>query len=461
MSRAFVIRPFGKKNDMAGRCIDFEYIHEQLICPALEATTDGGGTTGEIVDAGNIREDMFALIIEADLVLCDITIHNANVFYELGIRHALRQHGTVLIKGEPSDGTPFDLLTDRYLAYDIDAPSQKTEELINTIQSTLSFSRRTDSPIFQMVSDLPELDPERVQFVPLGFEEKVAQAYSSSDTQKLICLAREVTGERFERGGLRLIARAQSRLRDYEQAQGTWDTLRKTRPQDGEANIELARIYEQMYRVRDEGDPVLIEKSKQAIRRVLESTETPTHLRAEALQIRGRIQKTLWWQGFKDLPSIDARRRRAVNATLRSAYESYLKAFFEDLNVYYAGIAALELGVILLDLSESPEWHNAFDDDDKAEGYKNILIGKVDELRGAVSLSIEVAEKYSHWAELDRAYLLFLNAERLGRVVKAHQDAYHNISDGDGRRRQLEIFVSLGINADLAEQTISVLPHDR
>jgi hypothetical protein len=30
---------------------------------------------------------MFGLILEADLVVCDITVHNANVFYELGIRH--------------------------------------------------------------------------------------------------------------------------------------------------------------------------------------------------------------------------------------------------------------------------------------------------------------------------------------------------------------------------------------
>ena len=42
----------------------------------------------QVADAGNIRADMFALIIEADLVICDITVHNANVFYELGIRHA-------------------------------------------------------------------------------------------------------------------------------------------------------------------------------------------------------------------------------------------------------------------------------------------------------------------------------------------------------------------------------------
>jgi len=118
MARAFVIRPFDKKKDSAGKELDFERVHNELIGPSLEATRLSGSTTGEIVEAGNIREDMFSLILEADLVICDITVHNANVFYELGIRHALRKRRTVLIKGEPAaDSTPFDVLTDRYLSY--------------------------------------------------------------------------------------------------------------------------------------------------------------------------------------------------------------------------------------------------------------------------------------------------------------------------------------------------------
>src|SRR5215204_2291235 len=123
MARAFVIRPFDKKKDGSGKELDFEWVHDELIGPALEVTNLGGGTTGEIVEAGNIREDMFALILEADVVVCDITVHNANVFYEVGIRHALRKKHTLMIKGAPTaDPTPFDLLTDRYLPYHVDKP---------------------------------------------------------------------------------------------------------------------------------------------------------------------------------------------------------------------------------------------------------------------------------------------------------------------------------------------------
>ena len=55
MARAFVIRPFDKKEDSSGKKIDFEKTHSELIGPALEAAGLGGSTTGEIIDAGNDR----------------------------------------------------------------------------------------------------------------------------------------------------------------------------------------------------------------------------------------------------------------------------------------------------------------------------------------------------------------------------------------------------------------------
>ena len=88
--RVFVIRPFGTKEG-----IDFDRVDEVLIQPALrklETREDpiSGGTTGLISRQGNIREDMFRMIVASDLVIADVSIHNANAFYELGIRHALR-----------------------------------------------------------------------------------------------------------------------------------------------------------------------------------------------------------------------------------------------------------------------------------------------------------------------------------------------------------------------------------
>src|SRR5262245_44111361 len=208
--RAFIIRPFGIKKDSAGGTIDFDYVHAELIGPALESAGLVGGTTGEIIDAGNIREDMFSLIIEADLIICDVTHHNANVFYELGIRHALRRKRTVLIKGRPvADSTPFDILTERYVAYDVSKPAAASAALPAAIKATLASDRETDSPVFKMLPDLREVDPATIQAVPTDFGEDVARARAAASVGWLRLLASEAAGMRFQWKALRILAQAQ------------------------------------------------------------------------------------------------------------------------------------------------------------------------------------------------------------------------------------------------------------
>ena len=73
----FVVRPFGTKND-----IDFDKVHRELIAPAMARLGLQGDTTEPIARAGNIRADMFELLAKADIVIADISIDNANVFYE-------------------------------------------------------------------------------------------------------------------------------------------------------------------------------------------------------------------------------------------------------------------------------------------------------------------------------------------------------------------------------------------
>src|SRR6185295_17259624 len=96
--RAFIVRPFGKKEDLKKNVINFDEIEAKLISPALDRLGVTGRTTGEIVSQGNIRTDMFELLLTADLVVADVSIHNANVFYELGIRHSLRDRHTFMLR---------------------------------------------------------------------------------------------------------------------------------------------------------------------------------------------------------------------------------------------------------------------------------------------------------------------------------------------------------------------------
>ncbi len=464
MARAFVIRPFGPKKDSSGTEIDFDRVHQELIGPALKAAELSGETTGEIVDAGNIREDMFALIFEADLVICDITILNANVFYELGIRHALRKKSTVLIKGQPTkDNTPFDLLTDRYLPYDIGNPAATKDKLIKTISASLKSQRETDSPIFQMLPTLPEADPSKVQTVPVDFKEEVDRARKAKSKGWLRLLSEEVRTRRFQWGGLKLVATAQWDLKDWAGARESWETIRETHPDDIDANLALANINERLY--REEARSELMEASDQAIKRVLDSKEASRKVRVEALALGGRNKKTQWRLHFDHLESTEERRAAAMNRELIHSYEDYRKAFFQDLNHFYSGLAALQMGTILQDLSKEKAWPDAFDSDSAANFYKRRLAEEVGTLQCLVPASVGAElQRMSHddpdrfWGEISAADVLFLTVEgREQRVVTAYYDAIplDKPFAWDAARGQLDLFAALGVKAELARKVIN------
>ncbi|WP_367185915.1 tetratricopeptide repeat-containing protein, partial [Mesorhizobium escarrei] len=405
---------------------------------------------------------MFGLILEADLVVCDITVHNANVFYELGIRHALRKKGTILIRGAPvADATPFDILTDRYLEYSVDDPGSKLDELTEVIRATLASSRETDSPIFKMLPTLPEVDPAAVHVLPTDFTDEVARAKAAKSAGWLRLLASEVTGQRFQWPALRLIGRAQWELADYVGARRTWLRVREAVPKDLDANFALANLLERQYRGEKRAE--LLEASNQAIATVLANERSTAAQRAEALALYGRNLKTIWRLDFEALGSVADRRAKATNRNLTSSYEAYRKAYFVDLNHFYSGLAALQMGVIGQELANDPTWEDAFEDSEQAAAYKTELGRQVEALRSSVRIAINAAidrlgreGKDQVWANISRADLLFLTEERDQRVVQAYRDAVPKTDAfaWDSAKGQLELFAGLRIRAERADRII-------
>src|SRR2546423_8066774 len=154
--RAFIIRPFGTKND-----INFDDVEAKLIDPALNRLSVPGRPTMEIRRQGNIRLDIFQRLPTADLVIADVSIHNANVYYELGVRHALRPRTTILIRAR-GDDVPFDLRTDRYLEYSADDPGGARELLAAAIRESV-VADNVDSPVFAMLPALRPTDPDELR----------------------------------------------------------------------------------------------------------------------------------------------------------------------------------------------------------------------------------------------------------------------------------------------------------
>src|SRR5512147_53725 len=116
---AFVIMPFGKKKGGDGSLYDFNAIYSQLIKPALEAAGFEAFRADEEEASGDILTDMFQELLLADLAIADLSIDNANVFYELGIRHAFRKRGVVHIQAGRAY-MPFDIFNVRTLPYHCD-----------------------------------------------------------------------------------------------------------------------------------------------------------------------------------------------------------------------------------------------------------------------------------------------------------------------------------------------------
>lgn len=108
--KCFVVMPFGDKTDPSGRVIPFDEVYAQLIKPALETKTLGISCIrcDEIAKPGWIHQRMFEHVFECDFVVVDISFHNPNVFYELGVRHALARSTTILIR-EKGTTVPFNL----------------------------------------------------------------------------------------------------------------------------------------------------------------------------------------------------------------------------------------------------------------------------------------------------------------------------------------------------------------
>jgi len=456
--RVFVVRPFGTKTDSAGKAIDFDRTHRELIAPALSELGWSGDTTVEIIDSGNIRDDMFRLLVEADVVICDITIHNANVFYELGIRHALRKRATFLVRGGPvSDKDVFDLLTDRYLWYPVDDPGSKREELIKGLKATALSERSTDSPVFALVPELDEANFLEIQVVPESLREEIQRATAAASPGWLRLLADDVHGMRFELAAQRLIGKAQWTLKDYGGSLDTWTRVLDVYPNDIEANLAVSNLHERMSRRTRSQEALLL--SDQALERVLSHDDLSTAARAEALALRGRNLKTRFLWELEDTPDADvpARRTIAMGTLLRRSLEAYMEAFRCELNAYYPGVVAFQLATLVADLAQDAEWPEHFDTDDDAEDYAEEVVEWLAQLRGGVALALDAASKDDPWAASSRADFLFLTQDNDRRIARAYTRSITNPFQHDSVVRQLELFASLGVKQDVANKVIAAL----
>ena len=133
----FIDMPFGKKKDTSsGLEIDFNHIYQNAIKPAIESVNLNPIRSDEEKMGGIIHQSMFARLLSSEYVVANLTTANANVFYELGIRHAAKPFTTILIQGKLHP-PPFDIGNNSIIMYDIEKDGKLNSKTIEFLKKVI------------------------------------------------------------------------------------------------------------------------------------------------------------------------------------------------------------------------------------------------------------------------------------------------------------------------------------
>ncbi len=160
--KCFVVMGFGTKTDFQQqKSYDLDKSYRIIIRKAVEEAGLECIRADDIIHSGIIDKPMYELLLGADVVVADLSTSNANAIYELGIRHALRPHTTIVI-AEKNFKFPFDishLLIRPYnhLGEGIDAEDAEAarDSLKKAIQELVD-KAESDSPVYTFLPNLCE-----------------------------------------------------------------------------------------------------------------------------------------------------------------------------------------------------------------------------------------------------------------------------------------------------------------
>ena len=192
--------------------VEWTWIFENVFKPAVE----GAGLDYECrrskATRGNIVGAILQDLNDSYVILADLTDRNANVFYELGVRHSLKDRS--ILVAQKGDDIPFDLRAYAYHIYD-----WKTE----------GGRKRLASTILQLLTDIDE-NPERPDNPVSDFLRPRSQVKTEFEpvttTPSEVAVAKPLAGPSAE--GL-------------DATEFVQDLIRRGRPQDAKTILRLTR----------------------------------------------------------------------------------------------------------------------------------------------------------------------------------------------------------------------------
>jgi hypothetical protein len=334
----FVLMPFGEKPAGRGATIDFDRVYHELIRPAVEAADLEPIRADEEQAGGVIHKPMFERLLLCEYAVADLTTANANVFYELGVRHAAKERSTVLIFAEGIERLPFDVGLLRGLPYRLGPdgaaanPGKDGRALTRRLVEARSSGR--DSPLWQLVENYPEVAHEKTDV----FRRQVEYA---AGVKRRLAAARK--------GGtdaVRAVERDIGRFADAEagvlidlmlsyRATKAWEEVERVAATMPMPLAETAMVREQLAMALNR-----VGHGHEAAE-ILERLIAERGPSSETYGILGRVLKDRW-EAAEDGP--------LARGLLRKAIDAYRRGFEADWRDAYPGVNA----VTLMELAEPP-----------------------------------------------------------------------------------------------------------
>ena len=452
--------PFGKKKGPDDRWIDFNSIYQDLIKPALiEAGFEPFRADEESV-SGDILTDMFQELLLADLVIADLSIDNANVFYELGVRHALRKRGLIHIQSGRGY-LPFDIFNVRTLPYHCDENGQPDRQYLEKDKQAIakmaratweSDHHRIHSPIFNLLDGLEEPDRRSLQ-TPLAigywdeynnWRKRVVIAQRQDRIGDVLLLIEEVSNPLIKCEAIAEAGKALRNLGNYQLALQQYRNGLTMQPKNAEFRREEAFHLSRLKRY----DEAVVQ---------LESLLRDEPANIDAISYLARIYKEMWKERWVGICNEAERLQTADESAhlLQKAIETYLQAYRLDQNHYYSGINALTLSAVFKYLAR-----HGRDGDPEEKAIKEQLPA----LSGAVKFSLESAaikDNKDVWVFLSLGDLAICTAGNPQQVARAYKRALNRLWNNKfallSTLEQLKLLESLNFRLEYVKSGLDVL----
>jgi hypothetical protein len=337
----FVLMPSGRQRMGAGFAVDFGSVYRDLVAPALRATRLDSIRGNERTGGQLFHTTTFEQLLLCEYAVVDLTIANASVFSQLGVRHALRPGTTILIFAHGSQ-LPFDAGALGAISYDVagDGSLKDMRRVKTALMAQLKKAKggKRGLSLFYFLENYTDIAHTKTDV----FREKVD--YSTARKSQL-AKARKI--------GVAAVRAVEKKIGNIQECESAVviDLLLSYRAV--QAWVEMINLVKKM--PRPLASTVLVQeqlafalnrrdKGKQA-EGVLKSIVKKSGPSSETYSILGRVYKDRWEAALR------RKNKTLANDLSKRAINAYLRGFQADWRDALPGINA----VTLMELKEPPD----------------------------------------------------------------------------------------------------------